>query len=143
MRPRSLARLHDRVGGVGISIRRRFARRGHEISQPAEPKHMSSFGAEAVSYIGLAHAVLGGVMFGWGLRCCLSFAAFSHTVQNWGGNSSAFRSSRGSYRIPSIRYGLASGRTRRSTSCSLFSPRFHCWLLIGCAIKQTPDLRSN
>jgi len=43
------------------------AQRGFALLIYSEPAHISSFGAEAVKYIGLAHAVLGSVMLGWGL----------------------------------------------------------------------------
>ncbi len=41
-------------------MRRRFAR-------IAFPGRIATFGTEAVAYISLVHAVLGAVMFGWGL----------------------------------------------------------------------------
>ena len=47
------------------------AQRGFSLLIYADPERISSFGAEAVNYIGLTHAVLGGVMFGWGLALLL------------------------------------------------------------------------
>jgi hypothetical protein len=47
------------------------AQYGFSLLIYAEPARISSFGAEAVKYIRLAHAVLGGVMFGWGLALLL------------------------------------------------------------------------
>jgi hypothetical protein len=59
------------VFGLVLVVAPGVARDGFSLLIYAEPGHISSFGAEAVSYIGLAHAVLGGVMFGWGLALLL------------------------------------------------------------------------
>lgn len=53
--------------GLVLVVAPAVARRGFSQLIYAEPAHISSFGAEAVNYIGLAHAVLGGAMLGWGL----------------------------------------------------------------------------
>lgn len=57
--------------GLALIVAPVVAQRGFLLLIYAEPAHISSFGAEAVRYIGLAHAVLGGVMFGWGLALLL------------------------------------------------------------------------
>jgi len=53
--------------GLVLVVAPAVAQRGFSLLIYAEPAHISSFGAEAVKYIGLAHAVLGGAMLGWGL----------------------------------------------------------------------------
>jgi len=53
--------------GLVLVVAPSVAQRGFSLLIYAEPAHISSFGAEAARYIGLAHAVLGGAMLGWGL----------------------------------------------------------------------------
>ena len=43
-----------------------FTRRGFSLLVYASPDRLDGFGAEAARYIALVHAVLGGVMVGWG-----------------------------------------------------------------------------
>jgi hypothetical protein len=57
--------------GLVLALAPAVARYGFSLLIYADPAHISSFGAEAVKYIGLAHAVLGGVMFGWGFALLL------------------------------------------------------------------------
>lgn len=44
-----------------------LTRRGFGLIIYASAEYVESFGADAVTYISLAHAVLGAVMFGWGV----------------------------------------------------------------------------
>ena len=57
--------------GLVLVVAPTVAQQGFSLLIYAEPEHISDFEAEAVAYIGLAHAVLGGIMFGWGLALLL------------------------------------------------------------------------
>ena len=43
-----------------------LTRRGFSLLVYTSPEHIDTFGQEAVRYISLTHAVIGGVMAGWG-----------------------------------------------------------------------------
>lgn len=57
--------------GLALVIAPDAARQGFSLLMYADTQRISSFGPEAVKYIDLAHAVLGSVMFGWGLALAL------------------------------------------------------------------------
>ncbi len=48
-----------------------FTRQGFSLLVYADTGRIVAFGADAVAYIALVHAVLGGVMFGWGVALLL------------------------------------------------------------------------
>jgi hypothetical protein len=48
-----------------------FTRQGFSLLVYADTGRIATFGADAVAYIALVHAVLGGVMFGWGVALLL------------------------------------------------------------------------
>lgn len=52
--------------GLLLVIAPALARVGFSLLIYLDADHVSSFGLEATAYIGLAHAVLGSVMIGWG-----------------------------------------------------------------------------
>jgi len=56
------------VAGFGLLlvVSPTLARQGFSLLVYASPGHIDDFGLEPVRYIGLAHAVIGGVMVGWG-----------------------------------------------------------------------------
>ena len=55
------------VFGLILIIAPDLARQGFSLLVYANPERITSFGADAVAYISLLHAVLGSVMFGWGV----------------------------------------------------------------------------
>ena len=67
----SLASAGVMLFGLVLVAAPAMARRGFSLLVYADPAHISSFGAEAADYIGLAHSVLGGVLFGWALALLL------------------------------------------------------------------------
>lgn len=57
--------------GLALVFAPGLARAGFSWLIYADADRMASFGAEAVAYISLVHAVLGAVMFGWGVALFL------------------------------------------------------------------------
>ncbi len=55
------------VFGLGMILAPGLARKGFGLLVYASADHIATFGAQAVAYISLVHAVLGAVMFGWGV----------------------------------------------------------------------------
>ena len=55
------------VFGLGMVLAPGFTRKAFGLLIYASTDHIATFGAEAVAYISLVHAVLGAVMFGWGV----------------------------------------------------------------------------
>lgn len=53
--------------GLVLVVAPNLARQGFSLLIYANTEHITSFGANAVAYISLLHAVLGSVMFGWGV----------------------------------------------------------------------------
>jgi hypothetical protein len=59
------------VFGLVLVLAPGLARQGFALLVYADPDRIATFGAEAVAYISLVHAVLGAVMFGWGVALLL------------------------------------------------------------------------
>jgi hypothetical protein len=57
--------------GLALVVAPAAARQGFSLLLYADARHLSSFGEDAVRYVALAHAVLGAVMFGWGVALLL------------------------------------------------------------------------
>jgi hypothetical protein len=57
--------------GLALVLAPDLARQGFSLLVYASPAELDTFGAEPVRYIGLAHAVIGGVMVGWGAALLL------------------------------------------------------------------------
>ena len=64
------------VFGLTLVFAPALARQGFSLLAYSDQDRIASFGQEAARYISLAHAVLGGVMFGWGV----ALAAAVHSV---------------------------------------------------------------
>ena len=80
---------------------------GFSLMVYASAAQLNSFGPEAVAYISLVHAVLGAVMFGWGV--VLMFLAFGPVRR---GSKEAWRMfviSLAAWFIPDTVYSLLSG----------------------------------
>ena len=54
------------IFGLLLVVAPALARQGFSLLVYAATDRIDSFGEEQLRYIGLAHAVIGGVMFGWG-----------------------------------------------------------------------------
>lgn len=57
--------------GLALVLLPGLAREGFSLLIYADGGRLEAFGAEAVAYISLVHAVLGAVMFGWGIALLL------------------------------------------------------------------------
>lgn len=79
---------------------------------------MASFGQEATRYIALAHAVLGAVMFGWGLMLAIVVRTLFAAGQRMGWNMVAV--SVGAWFIPDTSYSLISGFWQNAVLNSAF-----------------------
>lgn len=55
------------VFGLVLVLAPSLTRQGFSLLVYADTERIATFGADAVAYIALVHAVLGGVMFGWGV----------------------------------------------------------------------------
>jgi hypothetical protein len=55
------------VFGLALVLAPGLMRKGFSLLAYADTERIATFGAQAVAYISLMHAVLGAVMFGWGL----------------------------------------------------------------------------
>jgi hypothetical protein len=53
--------------GIGMVVMRGPTRHAFSLLAYATPSRIDGFGESAVAYAGLAHAVLGGVLIGWGV----------------------------------------------------------------------------
>lgn len=93
--------------GLLLVVAPAFTRRGFSMLVYASPGDIDSFGAEQVRYISLVHAVLGGVMVGWG-------TALFHVARSLlaGGVSAGWRIiavSVVAWFVPDTAYSLLSG----------------------------------
>lgn len=59
------------IFGLLLVLAPGFARAGFSLLVYGDAAQLDAFGPKAVHYIGLVHAVLGAVMFGWGLALLL------------------------------------------------------------------------
>lgn len=57
--------------GLALVLAPDLALRGFSLLVYADSQRLSSYGPEAVRYVSLAHAVMGGVMVGWGAALVL------------------------------------------------------------------------
>lgn len=73
----------------------------------SDTDRIASFGQEAASYISLAHAVLGGVMVGWGVALILVVRMLFAAGHRAGWNIVAL--SVAAWFVPDTAYSLASG----------------------------------
>jgi hypothetical protein len=62
-----VAMLSFMVFSLGMVIAPQLTRQFFSLLMYATPSQLDTFGSAAVAYISLLHAVLGAVMFGWGL----------------------------------------------------------------------------
>ena len=93
--------------GLVLVIAPSLSRQGFSMLVYASPERIDAFGQEAARYISLAHAVLGGVMVGWGAALFYVttslFARGSTTAWN------LIALSVGAWFLPDTSYSLLSG----------------------------------
>jgi hypothetical protein len=95
------------IFGLSLVVAPALAQQGFSLLVYADPSAIEGFGPEAARYTSLAHAVLGGVMFGWGIAL---FMAARHLVargHRLGWHIIAV--SLAGWYVPDTLYSLASG----------------------------------
>lgn len=94
------------------------SRQGFSLLVYASPERIDAFGQEAARYISLAHAVLGGVMVGWGAALFYVtrslFARGSKTAWN------LIALSVGAWFLPDTSYSLLSGYWQNAVLNTVF-----------------------
>ena len=95
------------VFGLALVVAPALARQGFSLLVYSDQDRIASFGQEAARYISLAHAVLGGVMFGWGVALALVIRSVFAKGHRAGWNIVAL--SVCAWFIPDTSYSLISG----------------------------------
>jgi hypothetical protein len=93
--------------GLFLVVFPSLAKQGFSLLVYASTDNIDSFGAEPVRYIGLAHAVIGGVMVGWGVGLFLVVRSFFARGEPAAWNLVAL--SVATWFVPDTSYSLASG----------------------------------
>jgi hypothetical protein len=93
--------------GLALVVAPTLARQGFSLLVYANPARLGSFGEEAARYISLAHAVLGGVMVGWGLGLAVVVRGLLASGSRLGWRLITI--SVGAWFIPDTAYSLWSG----------------------------------
>lgn len=124
------------VFGLILVLAPSFARHGFSLLVYATPYRIDTFGQEQVSYISLSHAVLGGVMAGWGSAL---FYITRHLLAR--GSKLAWNLlalSLGAWFVPDTSYSLLSGYWQNAVLNTVFL------LLFGTPlVALRPTLRSS
>ncbi|MBL8259331.1 MAG: hypothetical protein JNM60_05945 [Candidatus Competibacteraceae bacterium] len=95
------------VFGLLLVLAPTLTRQGFSLMIYGATATIDGFGAEQVRYISLAHAVLGGVMVGWG--CALFFAVKSFFARNPRATWNLFGGSVLAWFIPDTAYSPVAG----------------------------------
>lgn len=114
----SAASLGVALFGLALVAAPARTRQGFSWLVYASPGQLDGFGAEAARYIALAHAVLGGVMAGWGAALWLTVRGPLAQGQRVGWNIVA--ASLGVWFVPDTTYSLASGYWQNAVLNSVF-----------------------
>lgn len=114
----SAASLGVALFGLALVAAPALTRQGFSRLVYATPAQLDQFGAEAARYISLAHAVLGGVMAGWGAALWLIVRGPLAQGQRVGWNIVAI--SLGVWFVPDTTYSLASGYWQNAVLNSVF-----------------------
>jgi hypothetical protein len=93
--------------GLALVLAPSAAKQGFSLLIYASTSRLDGFGQEPVRYIGLAHAVIGGVMVGWGVALFYVTKAFLARGEPAAWNLVAL--SVGAWFVPDTAYSLASG----------------------------------
>jgi len=123
--------------GLVLVVAPAVAQRGFSLLIYAEPVHISSFGAEAVKYIGLSHAVLGSAMFGWGLSLLIIVRRLFARASRLGWQLISF--SVAAWFVADTTYSLASGFWPNAVLNLVFVVLFAIPLLASYRVCNEPD----
>lgn len=84
-----------------------LVRQGFSLLVYAAPTSIDSFGDEQVRYVSLAHAVIGGVMVGWGVA--MLYVVRSLLAKGWSEGWYVITMSVAAWYIPDTAYSILSG----------------------------------
>lgn len=104
--------------GLVLVLAPTLTAQGFSLLVYASPDRISGFGPEQVRYIGLVHAVLGGVMVGWGTALFLVTKALLAGGSRVGWNIVAL--SLATWFVPDTAYSLLSGFWQNAVLNSVF-----------------------
>jgi hypothetical protein len=93
--------------GLVLVLAPSIARQGFSLLVYASAGHIDSFGQEPVRYISLAHAVIGGIMVGWGVALFYVTKSLLARGERIAWNLVAL--SVGAWFVPDTSYSLLSG----------------------------------
>ena len=104
--------------GLVLVLAPALARQGFSLLVYASPTRIDGFGAEAVRYVSLAHAVIGGVMIGWGVALFVVTRSLLAAGSRLGWNLVAL--SVGAWFVPDTAYSLLSGYWQNAALNTVF-----------------------
>ena len=104
--------------GLVLVIAPSLSRQGFSLLVYASPERIDAFGQEAARYISLAHAVLGGVMVGWGAALFYVTRSFFARGSKTAWNLIAL--SVGAWFLPDTSYSLLSGYWQNAALNTVF-----------------------
>lgn len=93
--------------GLALVVAPDLALQGFSLLIYSDADRIASFGQEAARYISLAHAVLGGVMVGWGVALIIVVRTLFAVGHRAGWNIVALSAT--TWFVPDTAYSLASG----------------------------------
>lgn len=104
--------------GLVLVLAPALTRQGFSWLVYASPGRLDDFGPEAARYIGLAHAVIGGVMVGWGAAL---FYLTRHLLARGSRHAwNALALSVGAWFVPDTAYSLLSGYWQNAVLNTIF-----------------------
>jgi len=104
--------------GLVLVIAPSLSRQGFSLLVYASPERVDAFGQEAARYISLAHAVLGGVMVGWGAALFYVTRSLFSRGSTTAWNLIAL--SVGAWFLPDTSYSLLSGYWQNAVLNTVF-----------------------
>jgi hypothetical protein len=104
--------------GLLLVLAQDLARQGFSLLVYAEPTLIDSFGDEQVRYVSLAHAVIGGVMVGWGVA--MLYVVRSLLLKGRGEGWYVIALSIAAWYIPDTAYSILSGFWQNAVLNSVF-----------------------
>jgi hypothetical protein len=122
--------------GLVLVLTPSVARQAFSLLVYASPTRLDAFGAEPVRYLGLAHAVIGGVMVGWGTALWLVTRQLLAHGQRIGWTVIAV--SVVAWYVPDTAYSLLSGYWQNAVLNTVFLALFAVPLWATRAVGRSP-----
>ena len=123
--------------GLVLVVVPSLAMEGFSLLVYYDSERIFSFGAEAAKYISLAHAVLGAVMFGWGITLMAVVRTLFAQGNAIGWNIIAI--SVGAWFIPDTTYSILSGYWQNAVLNSVFFLMFALPLILTSKAFHEPN----